>query len=134
MLDPHDGATQAFDPRQLAETMPLHDDEQRVDVVVVVVNVRLIQDMHWSRGPLMDLERDIDRILVHEVYAHAIPYLLAGHMSGRCADPGPGQPASESWAIRRENEVRAELGLGSRKEYGLESLALVHNPRRESFR
>jgi hypothetical protein len=134
MIDPKNGEAQPFDPHQLAETIPLHDHQRRVDVVVVVVNLRLLQDLHWARGPFLELERDLDRILAHEIYAHAIPYLLAGTMSGQCADPQPGQPAAESCAIRRENEIRAEVGLGTRREYGLESLALQRNTRHESFR
>jgi hypothetical protein len=131
MIDPHDGRTRAFDRNELAETLPVHDGEHRVEVVVVVVNVRLLQEMHWAHGPLVDFERDLDRILAHEIYAHAIPYLLAGHLSGRCADPRPGEPAAESCAIKRENEIRTELGLGIRTDSGLDSLSLVRNGRRQ---
>jgi hypothetical protein len=134
MIDPKNGEAQPFDPHQLAETIPLHDHQSRVDVVVVVVNLRLLRDLHWARGPFLDLERDLDRILAHEIYAHAVPYLLAGTMSGQCADPRPGERAAESCAIRRENEIRSELGLGTRTEYGLDSLALRHNSRRDLFR
>jgi len=63
--------------------------------------------------------------LVHEIYGHAIPYLLAGDLSGRCADPKRGERASEACSIQRENAVRAELGLGRRTDYGLSDLALA---------
>jgi hypothetical protein len=92
---------------------------------MVVVNLPLLKDVHRSGDLPADLDADLDRILAHEVYGHAVPYLIAGHMSGRCADPLPHQAPVESCAIQRENKVRAELGLGPRTEYGLESLGLV---------
>jgi hypothetical protein len=46
-------------------------------------------------------------------------------MSGRCADPEPGQRPSEACSIRRENVVRRELGLGRRTGYDLGGLALA---------
>jgi hypothetical protein len=59
------------------------------------------------------------------VYGHAVPYLEAGHLSGRCADPEPGQPATQSCAIQRENVVRAELRLGRRTDAALGGLILA---------
>ena len=94
--------------------------------MVIVVNLRLVQDTHDARLSVpRDFEADLDRILVHEIYGHAVPYLLAGNLSGRCADPKKGESASDACAIRRENAVRAELGLGRRDDHGLYSLALA---------
>jgi hypothetical protein len=76
-----------------------------------------------------DFEADLDRILVHEIYGHAVPYLLAGDLSGRCPDPGPNEPARDACSIRRENAVRVELGLGRRGDHGLSSLALTAGSR-----
>jgi hypothetical protein len=100
------------------------DDWSRVDTVVVVVNLPLLEKL-YSDASMADLEGDLDRILAHEVYGHAIPYLLAGHLSGKCADPSPGQRATDACAIRRENEIRSELRLGERRGYGLDSLTLA---------
>ena len=72
-----------------------------------------------------DVATNLDRIVVHEVYGHAVPYLLAGNLSGRCADPAGGESATGACAIRRENAVRSELGLGRRADRGLYSLALA---------
>jgi hypothetical protein len=94
--------------------------------VVVVVNLSLIQRIHNERLTVArELDADLDRILVHEVYGHAIPYLLAGNLSGRCPDPEPGERAPDACSIQRENAVRAELGLGRRQDHGLSSLALA---------
>ncbi len=94
--------------------------------MLVVVNLPLIERMGRQTAALpIEMEGDLDRILVHEVYGHALPYLLAGNLSGRCADPLPGQQAHEACAIQRENAVRAELGLNRRLDYGLYDLALV---------
>ena len=110
----------------LAEIAPVPDPDAAVDVVLVVVNLPLIERMGRQTAALpIELEGDLDRILVHEVYGHALPYLLAGNLSGRCADPLPGQQAHEACAIQRENAVRAELGMNRRLDYGLYDLALV---------
>jgi hypothetical protein len=119
-----DGRETPFDTTVLAEVQPMADDWSRVDTVVVVVNLPLLEKL-YSDASMADLEGDLDRILAHEVYGHAIPYLLAGHLSGKCADPTPGQRATDACAIRRENEIRSELRLGERRGYGLDSLTLA---------
>jgi hypothetical protein len=97
-----------------------------VDAVLVAVNLQLLDDTHRRLGTTWsERDRDLDRILVHEVYGHALPYVLAGDVSGKCGDPADGESAVDSCAIRRENAVRAELGLGRRADAGLWSLALA---------
>lgn len=127
VADRDDGKkTRAFDPTVLAEVVPVPAEHGHVRVVVAVVNLPLIEEVHTASWLVRrDLEADLDRILVHEIYGHAIPYLLAGHMSGRCADPTRGERASDACSIRRENAVRAQLGLGRRTDYGLGDLALA---------
>lgn len=119
-----------FDDRVLAEVQPIPGENDTVELVVVVVNVDLLEVLHARNGRMFDLDADLDRILAHEVYGHAIPYLLAGHLSGKCADPAPGQRATDACAIQRENEVRLELGLGRRDDYGLNGLALARRHHR----
>ncbi len=124
-------AKDAFDPTVLAEAAPALRDDHQVHVVVVVVNLALLEETHRQRGSLPgELHADLDRILVHEIYGHAVPYLLAGDLSGRCPDPQPGQRALDACSIRRENAVRAEVGLGRRTTYGLDGLALRRGLRR----
>jgi hypothetical protein len=120
------GRTDRFDEAVVAEVAPLLQDDQRIDVVLVVINVALIDEQHRERRLLpVEFEMDLDRILVHEVYGHAIPYLLAGNVSGRCADPQPRERVTDACSIQRENAVRAELGLGRRVDYGLDGLNLT---------
>lgn len=123
--DPENGRVRSFDDGVIAEVQPLAEHETRVDAVVVVVNVDLLQRMQGSLATLGDLEDDVDRVLAHEVYGHAVPYLLAGDLSGKCADPVPGQRPEDACAIKRENEIRAELRLGQRRDYGLSGLAMA---------
>jgi hypothetical protein len=92
--------------------------------VVVVINLPLLETL-YSDATLADLEADLDRIVAHEVYGHAIPYVLAGHLSGKCADPLPGQRATDACAIKRENEIRSELRLGQRRDSGLNGLTIA---------
>lgn len=117
--------TEQFDDTLLAEAVPVMRAGARVDAVLVVVNLVLLEDRHRARRSLpIEFDLDLDRILVHEIYGHAVPYLLAGELSGRCADPQPRERATDACSIRRENAVRAELGLGRRVDYGLDGLNL----------
>jgi hypothetical protein len=120
------GSAGAIDAGVLAEVAPVTRDRFRVDTVMVVVNLPLIEQAHARRNSLPgEFHADLDRILIHEVYGHALPYLLAGDLSGRCADPLPGQRPADACAIQRENAVRAELRLGRRTDAGLAGLLLA---------
>jgi hypothetical protein len=120
----------AFDHSVLAEVAPVESPESRVNVVLVVINLPLLEQAHAARRSLpAEFEADLDRILVHEIYGHAMPYLFAGDMGGKCADPSPGERPSDACAIRRENAVRAELRLGRRVDAGLEGLSLARRDR-----
>lgn len=130
VADAAGGPAKPFDDGVLAEVQPIPGENDTVDLVVVVINVELLEVLHARNGRLFDLDADLDRILAHEVYGHALPYLLRGHLSGRCADPAPGQRATDACAIQRENEVRVELGLGRRDDYGLNGLALARRHHR----
>lgn len=114
-----------FDPETLAQAEPIGEEPSRVDYVLVIVNLDLLQKL--SRLPVAaeDFEDDVDRILAHEVYGHAVPFLLAGSFSAKCADPVIGQSAIASCVIQRENVIRREMRLGQRVEYGRESLAVA---------
>lgn len=125
MIDEEDGQPKPFDEVELAEVQPIADASHRVEVVVVVINLARLEELQRRAATLSDFESDLDRILAHEVYGHAVPYLLAGHLSGKCADPVAGQRASDACAIQRENEVRGQIGLGRRTEYGLHGLSMV---------
>jgi hypothetical protein len=126
VADGADRRMRAFDATVLAEAAPVPREDSRVDTVMVVVNLRLLEDIHDRQGSLpAEFHADLDRILVHEIYGHALPYLAAGDLSGRCADPAPGERAADACAIRRENAIRAELGLGRRTDYGLQGLWLA---------
>ena len=120
--DEKDGKEKPFDPDVLAEVQPIADG-RRVDTVIVVINLPLLERL-YSDATHADMHADLDRIVAHEVYGHAIPYLLAGDLSGKCADPLPGQRATDACAIQRENVIRNELRLGQRREYGLYGLAI----------
>ncbi len=109
----------------LAQVYPVADDYGRVNTVLVVVNLQLIQKLSGLPVKAVDFEDDLDRILAHEVYGHALPYLFVGNVSGKCADPTVGQSALTSCAVQRENVIRREMRLGQRSEYGRESLALA---------
>ena len=126
--DPGDGSEQPFAADQIAEVQAVADEWSRVDTVVVVINVPLFEKL-YSDATMKDLEADLDRVLAHEIYGHAVPYLLAGHLSGKCADPLPGERATDACAIKRENAIRRELRLGERRDYGLNGLAIARRDR-----
>jgi hypothetical protein len=114
-----------FDSEALAQAHPLADDQARVETVLVVINLELLQRLSGLPVDAIQFKDDLDRIVAHEVYGHAVPFLLAGDLSGRCADPAPGQSATSACAIKRENLIRKEVGLGQRFEYGREGLAIA---------
>ena len=119
-----------FDHDVLAEVSPVVEAGGVVRQVMVVVNLPLVEAAHdRQRSVQRDLQADLDRILAHEVYGHALPYLLAGHVSGACADPKADERPTDACAIQRENAVRAELALGLRTDAGMYSLALARAAR-----
>jgi hypothetical protein len=123
--DASSGSLESFDGSTLAEVSPVVGENGAVEAVMVVMNVALLDSLHTRLGsPAREFEADLERVLAHEVYGHAVPYLLAGSMAGRCSDPGPGEPATEACSIRRENAVREQAGLGRRADYELNGLAL----------
>jgi hypothetical protein len=130
---PAAGNTDAFDASTLAEVSPVLTEGGRVDVVLVVINVDLLANMHARLGSSRaDFEADLERVVIHEVYGHAVPYLLAGKASGRCADPARGERALDACSVRRENAVRAEAGLGERTDYTFGGLLLMDRLRRNA--
>jgi len=122
--DPRRGRQRAFDNSVLADISLLPGTTSGI-AAVVIVNLDLLEELHGRRGSAAaEKSADLDRILIHEVYGHAFPYLRVGNASGRCNDPVAGERAENACSIRRENAVRAELGLGRRTDYGLRGLTL----------
>jgi len=122
--DPRRGRQRAFDNSVLADISLLPGTASGI-AAVVVVNLDLLEELHGRRGSAAaEKSADLDRILIHEVYGHAFPYLRVGNASGKCNDPVAGERAENACSIRRENAVRAELGLGRRTDYGLRGLTL----------
>ncbi len=109
----------------LAQVHPITDAQFRVESVLIVVNLELLQRLSGLPVAAVDFEDDVDRIVAHEVYGHAIPLLLSGTLAGNCADPATGQRAIAACAIQRENVIRREMRLGQRFDYGRGSLALA---------
>ena len=114
-----------MDAETLAQVFPIADEQLRVETVLIVINLELLQKLSGLPVTAIDFEDDVDRIIAHEVYGHAIPFLLSGSLAGKCADPTIGQSAIASCVIQRENVIRREMRLGQRVEYGRESLALA---------
>lgn len=109
----------------LGEVLPIRDSTRAIVGAIVTVDVARLKAMHRQGTlPAAALEDDIDRILIHEVYGHVIPLSASRRISGGCPDPKPGEPALNSCAIRRENAIRAELGMEARTTYDIRGLAI----------
>src|SRR5262245_6888711 len=122
--DPRRRIQRAADNAVLADISLLPGTRSGI-AAVVIVDLQLLDELHDRRGSsVAEKAADLDRILIHEVYGHAFPYLRVGNASGKCADPVAGERAEQACSIQRENAVRAQLGLGRRTEYGLRGLAL----------
>lgn len=92
---------------------------------LIVVRVHLERLRSAARWPALLgrgrrwLDSTTDAVLIHEIWGHLTPILLAGDLSGTCPDPAPGQPPLESCVMQRENDLRRELGLKERRRYAL---------------
>jgi hypothetical protein len=108
-----------------AVALPLSDNDGKVRTFLVVIDYSMLgrlfrkQSLHEQ-----DVETDLTRLLIHEIYGHAMPWLLNGRAGG-CFDPAPGQLPVSACSIRRENRIRKELGLGPRTDFGLDSFAMA---------
>lgn len=122
------GVPEPFARAELAAVSPVVQADSAVAVVMVVINTPLLERVYRlaAAGPSAvhprDLSSDLVRLLVHEIFGHAVPYLLAGHVRGACPDPTA--PGLSACSVERENVVRRELGLGTRRGYDLSGLAL----------
>jgi hypothetical protein len=67
-------------------------------------------------------DRVVDDILIHEVWGHLVPLVLAGSMSGACRDPVAGEADVNSCVLKRENALRTELGRELRRTYAMADL------------
>jgi hypothetical protein len=65
------------------------------------------------------LDAQVDAVLIHELWGHAVPVAETGNLAAHCPDPRRGEPPLESCVMRRENDLRAELGLEPRRGYPL---------------
>jgi hypothetical protein len=81
--------------------------------------VRIDMERVASRRTGAAFDAEVDAILIHEVWGHLVPVAENPIRSSMCRDPRPGEPALESCAMRRENDLRQELGLSPRKHYPL---------------
>lgn len=117
------GVPDRFARGELAEVAPVAAADSTVRTVLVVVNTELLDRLYRQAGaPRSQRDADLMRILIHEIYGHAVPYLTAGHLRGACPDP-PGR-GTRGCSVNRENLVGAELRLGFRRSYDTSGLAL----------
>jgi hypothetical protein len=119
------GVPEQFARGELAEATPIVAGDSTLATVFVVVNSELLERTYrLVASPRAERDADLMRILIHEIYGHAVPYLIAGHVRGQCPDPV--DPRTRGCSINRENIVRAELRLGFRRSYQLSGLALYY--------
>ncbi len=97
------------------------------ELSVLVVRINLPEIIRFHRrhlrpngfigGNRLTLNEFMDAILIHEIWGHLIPVARARSLAAHCPDPRPGQPDLESCVMRRENELRREIGLRPRTQY-----------------
>jgi hypothetical protein len=116
---------EAYSARHLGEVVPVRDATGRLVGAVVTVDVDLVRRLSAQAGLTeAEMDGDVDRILIHELYGHVLPLAWTREIPGGCPDPAPGEPATSSCAILRENLIRTELGLEPRLAYDLSGLNL----------
>lgn len=86
--------------------------------MLVVINKHIVAQ---QEDPLRipTYTKEIDRILIHEIYGHSLPVIQAGGPQGICADPkARGASAFESSCVgARENRLLRELGRPITRSY-----------------
>jgi len=116
-------ADEQFAREGIAQAAPVVMPDSSVTTVMVVLNLGVLRRTYTDAGvPADAYARDLERIVIHEVYGHAVPYLLAGNARGSCRDPQ--HETEPGCSVTRENEIRAEAGLGERAGYDLRGLEL----------
>jgi hypothetical protein len=118
-------------PERVAEVrVALEPGSDRPAVLLVRVDTDRLGRL--VRRPLLDwpllggtarfrarLARFTEATLVHEVWGHLVPVADARSAAASCADPAPGEPEMDSCVMKRENDLRAEIGWERRKGYRL---------------
>lgn len=61
-------------------------------------------------------QRVLRDVLIHEVWGHLIPLVTTGTA---CEDPAEGSNPEDACVIQRENDMRAELKIGTKSVYGV---------------
>jgi hypothetical protein len=57
------------------------------------------------------LRKELDRLMIHEVYGHLAPVVQARRLRANCPDARAGQRYTESCVAQREMEILRELGM-----------------------
>jgi hypothetical protein len=120
-------------PDDLAQTAARVDTgTQAVREMVVRVDMRAIARHLRGRVPSPEtwfsrsrrqarFDGLVDAVLIHELWAHLVPVAIGGSVRFLCPDPLPGQADLQSCSLRRENELRAQLGLAPRTQYSIDA-------------
>jgi len=118
-------ALSSYAGQHIGRMLPLGNRNSQLIGAAVLIDLAVMERMARAAGASQAmLEGDIDRILAHELYGHVLPLAIAGRPDRGCADPAPHEPAVSSCSVRRENRIRAELGLPPRTTYDLRALAI----------
>jgi hypothetical protein len=99
-----------------------------ISAIVIQVDVKKAARHMWREVPPPSvwfsararrerLDRFIEDLLIHELWGHLVPLAASGNMASSCKDPLPGQEDLDSCVMRRENQMRTELGRTARTSY-----------------
>lgn len=112
---------------QLADFLIYKPDPEApaIELIVIRAHLNRIRAAPSAMAPLgigrgrarRWVDATVDALLIHELWGHLVPIVDAGDHTGNCADPAPGEPALDSCVMRRENDMRLELGIAPRPEY-----------------
>jgi hypothetical protein len=114
-----------YQPDHVGEVVPIRNGEGEIVAAVVAIDLPRLERLYrGSDLPLSAFHADIDRVLIHEIYGHVVPLAASRTIEGGCPDPRPGEPATSSCAIERENRIRRELGMEKRTTYDILGLVI----------
>jgi hypothetical protein len=118
-------------PQRVGEFAAVVDSATGAPMTLIVrIDLQRLANLQRSRtyrllswfsrsGQDAELDKLIDAILIHEIWGHLVPIAMAGTVDARCDDPLPGEKATDSCVMRRENDLRREMGLPLRTHYAV---------------
>jgi hypothetical protein len=90
-----------------AITVAFGDDRGRLREATVAIRLEWLRSLYGAEA-VPEFEAALDELLVHEIYGHLVPLIVAGDLAAVCSDPEPHQRVEESCVGKRTLRVQEQ--------------------------